>query len=196
MFCYGYVSHSNKFFPYHEIKYFKQILSNINVKLTNPETNKLEKTYLETNKLKNKYKNWNKLNVNYGKIFIKKYFPELNIYSDRHYFNHKNDEKLKKLYLVQIPRHYKDQIYLNFFNEVIVYRALCAKNNNDEYENWEKVNYELAIIGYSCAHTKIVKKKFKKGIIKINPGGPISSDPIFVNNLKSSNKIFIHYNKF
>jgi len=196
MFCYGYVSHSNKFFPYHKIKYFKQILSNRNIKLTNLDTNKLEKTNQEINKLKNKYENWDKLNVNYEKIFIKKYFPGLNIYSDRHYSNHRNDEKLKELYLVQIPRHYKDQIYLNVFNEVIVYRALCAKNNNDEYANWEKENYKLAIIGSSCAHTEMIKKKFKKGIIKINPGGPISSNPIFVNNSKSSEKIFKLYDNF
>jgi hypothetical protein len=186
MFCYGFVSHKNKIFPYHIIKYFKQILLTNNVKLLSSETNKI----------KVEYKNWNKLNINYKKIFIKKYFSGLNIYSDRHYFNHKNDEKLSKLYLVQIPRHFKDQINLEVFNEVIIYRVLCAENNNAKYVNWERENYKLAIIGRSCAHTEIVKKKFKKGIIEIDPGGPISSDPIFIYDTMSNNKIFKLYGKF
>ena len=63
MFCYGFLSHKNKVFPYNLIKYFKQMLSTYNTKLTNSETAKI----------KDEYKNWNKLNINYKKVFIKKY---------------------------------------------------------------------------------------------------------------------------
>ena len=42
----------------------------------------------------------------------------------------------------------------------------------------------------------MVKKKFKKGIVKINSAGPISSDPIFVDDSKSNNKIFKLLDKF
>ena len=116
---------------------------------------------------------------------IKKYYSGLSPWSDRNYFNKKNDEKLKDLYLIQIPRHYKDDIYLKVTDEVIIFRVLCKKNNNTEYINWERENYELEIIGTTCVHTNIVKKKFKKRVIKITAGGPISSDPIFIYNSKS-----------
>ena len=34
-------------------------------------------------KIKNEYKNWNKFNPNFKEIFIKKYYPGLNIFSNR-----------------------------------------------------------------------------------------------------------------
>ena len=182
MFFYGFVSHRYEVFPYQIIKFFEQILFSPHL--------------TEYDKIRNEYKNWNKLNNNFKQISIKKYYPGLNIYSDRHYFNHRNDEKLKGLYLVQIPRHYQDDIYLNVFNDIFVYRVLCEKNNkNKEYINWKKENYKLLIIGTDCIHTEVVKKKFKKGIIKISPGGPNSSNPIFVYNSKSSEQIFQLYDK-
>ena len=181
MFCYGFMSHRYEVFPYQIIKFFKQTLFSLHL--------------TEYDKSRNEYKNWNKFNDNF-EISIKKYYPGLNIYSDRHYFNHRNDEKLKGLYLVQIPRHYQDDIYLNVFNDIFVYRVLCEKyNKNEEYINWEKENYKLLIIGGGCIHTEVVKKKFKKGIIKILSGGSTSTDPIFVYNSKSSEQIFQLYDK-
>ena len=64
-----------------------------------------------------------------------------------------------------------------------------------EYINWEKENYKLAIIGSSCVHTSVIKKKYKSGIIKITSGGPISSDPIFIYDSKSGGKIFQLHDK-
>ena len=193
MLCYGYISYQNQFFPYQIIKFFKQV-----------NYDKINANY---DKIRNEYKNWNKSNPNFfdkeifikkyylKEIFIKKYYPGLNIFSNRHYFNHRNDEKLKGLYLVQIPRHYSNDIFLNIFNEIIIYRVLCEKNNNEEYTNWEKANYKLAIIGSSCVHADVVKKKFQKGINKITAGGPISSNPIFIHDSKSSEQIFQLYDK-
>ena len=181
MFCYGFISHRSQVFPYQIIKFFKQTL--------------FHPRYANYDKIKNEYKNWNKLNPNFKEIFIKKYYPGLNIFSNRHYYNHRNDEKLKGLYLVQIPRHYSNDIFLNIFNEIIIYRVLCEKNNNEEYTNWEKANYKLAIIGSSCVHADVVKKKFQKGINKITAGGPISSNPIFIHDSKSSEQIFQLYDK-
>ena len=60
----------------------------------------------------------------------------------------------------------------------------------DRWIDWEKEDFKLAIIGISCAHTDVIKKKHKKGIIKIAPGGPISSDPIFVHVPKSGEQVF------
>ena len=101
MLCYGYISYRNQFFPYQIIKSFQQTLT--------PRSD-LELKNLEEDKIRNKYINWNKLNVNFKEVFIKGYYPGLNIFSNRHYFNHRNDEKLKGLYLIQIPRHYSKDI--------------------------------------------------------------------------------------
>ena len=94
------------------------------------------------------------------------------------------------LYLVQIPRHYSNDIFLDVLDEIVIYRILCEKNNNDKYIDWEKENYELAIIGRSCIHTTVIKKNYKEGRTKIKAGGPISSDPIFIRNSKSGKPNF------
>ena len=65
-------------------------------------------------------------------------------------------------------------------NEVSVYRALCDQNNNDKYQNWEKVNFEILIISHSCIFRNLVKKKFEQGQIVLSAGGPRTADPIFV----------------
>ena len=170
MFFYGFSSHKYKIFPYKILKDIgKKIIhkDNLTVKNQNEE------------KIRNKYKNWNSHNANLKVIFIKKY------YSDRNYFNHKNDKKLEDLYLLQIPRHYKKDIFLETTKQITVYRVLCKKNNNKKYMGWKKESYKLAIIGRSCVHTDIVKKRMERGSVKISAGGPISSDPIFfyTNNL-------------
>ena len=74
---------------------------------------------------------------------------------------------------------------------MIIYRPICEANNNLNYKDWEKVNFEIMIIGLTCVHQKIVKKSFKKGNIILNSGGPVASDPIFIEGLSSLEKIFI-----
>jgi len=114
-----------------------------------------------------------------------KYSEEKNIWSDRIYYNHKNDIKLLKFYLIRIKRHQKQDIKIEIKEDLTIYRPICEKNDNSQYKNWEKVDFEIAIIGGTCAHKKIVKKKFKKGYISLSSGGPIASDPIFVEGLST-----------
>ena len=154
-----------------------------------------EVSKLQEDNIRDKYKNWNDINPNFKEIYIKKYYSGLNIFSDRHYFNHKNDHELNGLYLIQIPRHYNKDIVLNIFNEVVIYRVLCKKNNNEKYKNWNKKNYKLAIIGSSCVHEDVISKKIGEGILQIIPGGPVSSDPIFVYDSNSNSKKFEIFNK-
>ena len=81
-FCYGFVSHRNQIFPYNVFKKITNILSG-------------KQTIIKENlKIREKYKNWNEINKNFKpitKIFVKKYTPGVNIFSDRHYFNHINE---------------------------------------------------------------------------------------------------------
>ena len=175
MFCYGFMAQRNQLFPYNIIVYSKDTLVNI-----------FSEVQIKENKIRQRYKNWQDLNPNYKQIIVKKYFPGINIYLDRNYFNHNNDEKLNGLTLIQISRHRVSDIHLNVVDDIIIYRVLCEKNNNEKYKDWEKQNFELAIIGSSCVHTTVVKKKNKKGIVKIASGGPVASDPIFIDNLTSN----------
>jgi hypothetical protein len=182
IFFYGFMTHRNQIFPYQIIMYSKNTLINI------------FSTYnKEDVEIKQRYKNWEDKNPNYyPQAIIKKYFPGINIYLDRNYFNHKNDEKLNGLTLIQINRHNKSNIHIKVNNDIIIYRVLCKKNNNKKYRDWEKQNFELAIIGISCVHTTVVKKKVKRGIVKIASGGPVSSDPIFIDNLESNVIVLKH----
>ena len=64
-------------------------------------------------------------------------------------------------------------------------------NDNSNYDDWKKLNHNLLIIGKSCIHDEVVSKEYKKGSIIIPPGGSVSSDPIFINNLNHLNEIEI-----
>ena len=168
LFVYGFLTHRNHIFPF---KFIKEIQNYLSAK---PNVNQYE------TEIKEKYKNWNEDNTNYKKILIKRYYPGLNIFLDRNYFNNLNDDKLKKLYLVQLQRHFADNIKLNTSNEIIIYRVLCKRNNNDRYKDWKQENFKLLIIGDGCIAQEVRSKKFKKGTIYLTPGGPMSSDPIFI----------------
>jgi len=121
-----------------------------------------------------------------------KYSNEKNIWADRIYYNQKNDAELLNFYLIRIKRHQTQDIKIEIKEDSIIYRPICEKNNNLNYNDWEKVDFEIAIIGDTCAHKKIVKKKFKKGYINLSPGGPTASDPIFIEGLSSKESIIFN----
>ena len=85
-----------------------------------------------------------------------------------------------KITVIQIPRHHNKIIKIEIFGKITDYRILCKKNNNDAYNDWQKADFKVNIIGYSCKHTDVVKKSFNKQIISLLPGGPFSADPIFI----------------
>ena len=182
-FFYGFFVHRNKIFPFKIIKALKDFV--LNKKSKNYlDKNKKTEIDLKENQIKNKYKNWKEFHPNFKTIIsAKKYLPGMPIYSNKSWFNHCNDEKLKGLTIIQIPRHHNTSINLNTFEDIMVYRVLTERNDNKEYDNWEKMEYNLAVIGVTCVHTNVVRKKFKKGIIKILPGGPVAADPIFVGSI-------------
>jgi|TARA_B100000959_G_C14977473_1_gene622117 hypothetical protein len=195
VFIYGYGLGRYEFFPHKE-------LENLKIKIFQNEqqlkTIELKQIEIDEKSAKEIYKNWSQLNENFT-FPVKKYHAGLNIFLDRHYINHKNDDKLKNFYLIQIPRHFRHHFTIKVLNEIIVYRAVCQKNFNkytghesefNNYIGWETENFVIAIIGDSCIHSKLVKKKFKKGVHKFKPGGPYSSDPFFVDNLNYDKPAF------
>jgi hypothetical protein len=120
--------------------------------------------------------------IDYPPLYIEIYNKETNIFSDKAYYNHRNDEKLLNFYIIKNLRHSIKDIRINFLNDVEIYRAICKMNDNSMYSDWEIADFTVAIVGSwdSCVHNKIVKKKFKKGEVILKSGGPQSSDPIFI----------------
>ena len=129
-------------------------------------------------------------------IKIVKYIPGTNFFSNRKYINSKNDEILKDKYLIQLPRHFKNNLILIPSSDVLIYRVLCDKNENSTYNDWQKINFKLNISGISCTHSKVVMKEFKSGQVRLKPGGPISSDPILIKGLKELKDLTVKINLF
>ena len=174
-FFWGIFTIHNQVFPY---KILKQIKNAINIKFSTVNESSFNKNDQQ------QYPNFDNKKRN-----LIKYSVEKNIWADRIYYNHKNDIKLLNFYLIRIKRHQEQDIKIEIKEDLIIYRPICKKNDNSNYKNWEKVDFEIAIIGITCAHKKIVKKKFKKGYISLSPGGPIASDPIFVEGLSTLDSI-------
>ena len=180
-FFWGIFTIHNQVFPY---KILKQIKNAINVKFSTISESPFNKNDQQLLLSQQQYPNFDNKKRN-----LVKYSVEKNIWADRIYYNHKNDIKLLKFYLIRIKRHQKQDIKIEIKEDLIIYRPICEKNDNSNYKNWEKVDFEIAIIGGTCAHKKIVKKKFKKGYISLSSGGPIASDPIFVEGLSTLGSI-------
>jgi hypothetical protein len=124
-------------------------------------------------------------------VKLVKYSPRMNIWIDREYFNQKNDDKINNLYLIKQQRHNSKDIIIKLEKKMGVIRVLCMLNDNSNYKNWKKLNYNLLIIGESCIHDEVVFKEYEAGSITIPSGGLISSDPIFIKNLNDLSEIEI-----
>jgi hypothetical protein len=118
-----------------------------------------------------------------NKLVITTYSKHTPVFLDRLYFDSISDNRLEGLYLVQIPRHYNDNIRIKPSKDLIIYRAISNNNNNFHYDNnnWDSSDIQTNIKGSSTSHTKVVKKLFPaNNLIDLIPGGPIASDPIFI----------------
>jgi len=176
-FFWGFFTIYSQVFPY---KILKEIKNKIYVKSSAKNKRSFSKDHQKYPDFENK------------KRYIIKYSSKKNIWANRIYYNHINDVKLSNFYLIRIKRHQVKDIKIEIKEDAIIYRPICEKNNNSNYNDWEKVDFEIAIIGTNCVHKKIVKKKFKKGYINLSPGGPISSDPIFIEGLLSLDSIIFN----
>ena len=94
------------------------------------------------------------------------------------------------LTLIRIPRHHEKMISLDIKGHSFIYRALCDLNDNKIYDNWQKLDFELRIVGTSCIHSKVVRLKVSNEIITLNPGGPVSTDPIFIGGVNNNKILF------
>jgi len=133
--------------------------------------------FLNKNKI-----NYNVLEYNYG----------TKIYIDRDYIISNNSKFLINKLILQTARHNSKKIIFFSNFPVIIYRPTCPSNNNvSYYNNWKLSELKVSIVGATCTHSKIYFKKFYSPFIILAPGGPIASDPIFIEPLNNNYKIII-----
>ena len=63
-------------------------------------------------------------------VKIVKYSSGMNIWTDRAYFNQKNDEKINNSFLIKQKRHNYKNIVINSKKDVEIIRVKCMLNNN------------------------------------------------------------------
>ena len=118
-----------------------------------------------------------------NKLVTTIYSKHTPVFLDRLYFDSISDHRLEGLYLLQIPRHYNDNIRIQSNKDLVIYRAISDNNNNLYYDNnnWDSSDIQINIEGISTSHIKVIKKLFPaNNLIDLIPGGPIASDPIFI----------------
>ena len=182
-YFYGIISHRYKLPPYPQIKFVYKKIFTRTKNLTFDEKI-YEQHMIKKEKLLSVYEIL-------PAVKLVKYSPGMNIWIDRGYFNRKNDDKINNLYLIKHQRHNHKDIIINSKKKINIIRVLCMLNDNSNYDDWKKLNHNLLIIGKSCIHDEVVSKEYKKGSIIIPPGGLVSSDPIFIDNLNSLSEIEI-----
>ncbi len=114
------------------------------------------------------------------KLIITRYTAETAVFLDRQYYDSIGDERLEGLFLVQLPRHYSDNIIIEAYRPITIYRFISDDNNNTHFDSWTSSDIPIDVRGWSTTHTHVVKKDFPAGIITLNPGGPVASSPILI----------------
>lgn len=114
------------------------------------------------------------------KMVITRYSAGTSVFQDREYFDTIGDERLEGLYLVQIPRHYSDNIIIEAHTPVTIYRFISDDNVNTDFDSWTPSDIPIKVRGFTTTHTRVVTKDFPAGKITLPPGGPVASSPILI----------------
>jgi len=169
-FSYGYLVSKNKIFPYSILKDLFDTKNGGN--------------WIEEAKKKSWYKKM-KMEQNNKIVIVNKYNTDYYIFNNRIYTDNSNNNELVGKTLIQIARHRSDDLKITLKEGAFIYRVLCDANNNEKYIDWLDTGYSIEINGFTCVHKKVIKKYFTSGVLTIQAGGPISADPIFVDESKS-----------
>jgi hypothetical protein len=114
------------------------------------------------------------------KMIITKYTAKTPVFVDRQYFDSIGDERLEGLFLVQIPRHYSDNIIIKAHSAITIYRFITDDNINTPFDSWTSSDIPINVRGWSTKHTRVVTKDFPAGKITLHPGGPVAASPILI----------------
>ena len=174
-FSYGYLVSRNKIFPFSTLK-----------DLFGTKTG----SYIMIEKAKKKswYKKMKIEEIN-KVVIINKYNNGYYIFNNRTYTENSDNNELVGKTLIQIARHRSEDLKIILKEGAFIYRVLCDANNNEKYIDWLDTGYNVEINGFYCVHKKVIKKYFTHGVLTLQAGGPVSADPIFVDENKSDNVI-------
>lgn len=114
------------------------------------------------------------------KMVTTRYTAMTPVFSDRQYFDSVGDGRLEGLFLLQIPRHYSEDIPIRANSPLIVYRFISEDNDNAIFDNWTPTDIPINVRGNTTTHTRVVKKEFPAGTFTLKPGGPIASSPVLI----------------
>ena len=114
------------------------------------------------------------------KIVVTKYTAKTPVFLDRLYFDLIGDKRLEGLFLVQISRHQSDNININAYKAITIYRFITDDNTNTYVDSWTSSDIPIYVRGHSTNLTRVVKKDFPAGKITLHPGGPVASSPILI----------------
>ena len=174
-FSYGYLVSRNKIFPY---SILKDLFGTKNGSYI----------IIEKAKKKSWYKKMKIEEVN-KVVIINKYNNGYYIFNNRTYTENSDNNELVGKTLIQIARHRSEDLKIILKEGAFIYRVLCDDNNNEKYIDWLDTGYNVEINGFYCVHKKVIKKYFTHGVLTLQAGGPVSADPIFVDENKSDNVI-------
>jgi hypothetical protein len=113
-------------------------------------------------------------------ILISRYTTGSPFFLDRSYFDQIGDSRLEGLFLIQITRHRKNFIDIEVNSPLTVYRLISESNENDIFNSYIETDIKVKVVGSSSIHTKVLKKDFLKGRIRLPAGGPVSASPILI----------------
>lgn len=119
------------------------------------------------------------------KIYLQPYSSKgVPMYSDRGYCNQKYNSDFTDLFVLQIPRHFRQPITFTALKPLVVYRGITDSDNSSDFDAWEVTALPFEVNG-SCKFDKLVFKEFPKGDIKLSYGWD-SASPILLKYLDGS----------
>jgi hypothetical protein len=104
------------------------------------------------------------------------------LFLDRLFLDGSGTNAFDGSYLIQIQRHRHEDIKLLAKKELIAYRLLSdhPANDNSVFADWGYTDIRVKVVGDSCTHQSVVKKKLSVGVHLLPAGGPVASSPLLI----------------
>jgi hypothetical protein len=113
-------------------------------------------------------------------LLVVKYSAGSPLFIDRSYYDQIGDKRLEGLFLIQTARHYHGVIVIQAKKPLVIYRIISEANENNIFDEYEKTDIKVKVVGGTSEHSKVIKKKFPSGVISLDAGGSKTFSPILI----------------